>query len=179
MCCYNPFIGEEGNKAWEDKYKSSKLGDKIDIFYQRFETQQDVAKLMMQVDCGVFPARTEGWNLELLEMMSMGKQVITTTYSGHTEYCNRANSFSIDIRNVEPALDGIWFKGQGEWAEIDDIAYNQLVDYMRLIHEQKQKGHCLLNTAGIETAKKFTWENTVKAIVEVLHEKTGDTRPNS
>ena len=55
----------------------------------RVNTSEEVARIMGQVDCGVFPARGEGWNLELLEMMSMGKPVIATNYSGHTQFCDR------------------------------------------------------------------------------------------
>ena len=47
-------------------------------------------------DCGLFPARAEGWNLELLEMMACGKQVIATNYSAHTEFCTKENSILIE-----------------------------------------------------------------------------------
>ena len=52
---------------------------------------------MSQVDCGVFPSRAEGRNLELLEMMSAGKHVITTDYSAHTEFCTKDNAGLVPI----------------------------------------------------------------------------------
>ena len=39
---------------------------------------------MAEAHCGVFPARSEGWNLGLVEMLSMGRHVIATDYSAHT-----------------------------------------------------------------------------------------------
>ena len=123
---------------------------------------------MAQTDCGVFPARAEGWNLELLEMMSCGKQVIATNYSAHTEFCNHNNCLLIDTDNVEPAQDGKWFFGQGNWAKIEQKQFHSLVEHMRMIHDLKQSGKLNINSSGIETAVKFSWENTAKEIVNVL-----------
>ncbi len=47
----------------------------------RVATQRDVAALLAECDCGVFPSRAEGWNLGLLECMSVGLNVIATNYS--------------------------------------------------------------------------------------------------
>ena len=83
MMCDNPFIGNINND-WSELYKKSKLSSKIRIL-PRQKTQKDVRDIMALSDCGVFPSRAEGWNLELLEMMAIGKQVITTNYSAHTQ----------------------------------------------------------------------------------------------
>ena len=82
MMCQNPFYSAEQQNQWERLYKDSKLGEKIRII-PRQNTHQDVYNIMKQADCGVFPARAEGWNLELLEMMACGKHVIATDYSAH------------------------------------------------------------------------------------------------
>jgi glycosyltransferase involved in cell wall biosynthesis len=119
---------------------------------------------MRQVDCGVFPARAEGWNLELLELLSCGKHVITTDYSGHTEFVDRNNAKIVEIDSLEVAEDGIWFHRQGEWAELGQRQLDQTVDHMRYIHKQKQENGPQINLAGIETASKFSWENTVERI---------------
>ena len=94
--CDNPFIGE-GNQNWQNLYKNSKLGSKIRMI-PRQKTHQDVMSIMRQADCGVFPSRAEGWNLELLEMMALGKDVIATNYSAHTEFCNENNCRLIEIK---------------------------------------------------------------------------------
>jgi glycosyltransferase involved in cell wall biosynthesis len=166
MMCQNPFPFAKGEE-WEQKYLNSKLGNKIRLI-SRQPTQKNVYDIMKQVDCGVFPARAEGWNLELLEMMAIGKNVITTNYSGHTEFCNKNNSFLIDIQGLESAYDGIWFKNQGMWASIGESEKNQIINYMRLIHDLKKQNKLLTNQAGIETGKAFTWENSVKKLIKIL-----------
>jgi glycosyltransferase involved in cell wall biosynthesis len=162
----NPFIGDLNNQ-WENVYKSSKLGDKIRII-PRQESQIDIFRIMSQADCGVFPSRAEGWNLELLEMMSCGKNVITTKYSAHTEFCDDNNSRLIEIDNLETAVDGVFFHGKcGLWAEFSEQQKEQLINHMRAIHAEKQQGSLKLNEPGIETAKMFSWDNCVKEIINV------------
>ena len=167
MMCENPFYSREENANWETMYKGSGLGNKIRMI-PRQQTQNDVYNIMIQTDCGVFPARAEGWNLELLEMMSCGKQVIATNYSAHTEFCNHNNCLLIETDDTEPAQDGKWFFGQGNWAKIEDAQFNSLVEHLRMIHDLKQSGNLHTNSGGIATAKKYSWENTAKEIINAL-----------
>jgi len=167
MMCDNPFIGE-GNKNWQDLYKNSKLGSKIRII-PRQKTHQDVMGIMRQADCGVFPSRAEGWNLELLEMMAMGKHVIATNYSAHTEFCTPVNSRLINIDNLETAFDGVFFDGRcGMWAEIAQDQKDATIEYMRDVHTLKQDGQLTLNENGIETGKQFSWKNSAQELINGL-----------
>lgn len=167
MMCDNPFIGE-GNKNWQDLYKNSKLGSKIRII-PRQKTHQDVMGIMRQADCGVFPSRAEGWNLELLEMMAMGKHVIATNYSAHTEFCNNDNCDMVEIENLETAFDGVFFDGQcGLWAEVSNNQKEQIVEHMKKIHTAKQNNELSVNTAGVKTGEKFSWQNSAQELINGL-----------
>lgn len=168
MMCHNPFTFAKGEE-WEKLYTSSKLSDKIRLI-PRQQTQKNVYDIMKQVDCGIFPARAEGWNLELLELMSCGKNVIATNYSGHTEFCNKDNCHLIDITSLELANDGVWFKGQGHWASIQNEQIDQIITYMKNIHQQKQSGDLQINQSGIDTANNFTWKNSAQKIINILKE---------
>lgn len=165
MMCDNPFIGEDGNNDWKNRYSKSKMGSKIRFIpYQK--THRDVYNIIRQIDCGVFPARAEGWNLELLECQSCGKTVIATNYAGHSQFINESNAMLLDVDKIVPAEDGIWFFKQGEWAEPNK---DQLVSNMKKVHAKKQNGSLSLNLEGVETAKKFSWVNTVETILSELH----------
>lgn len=163
MMCENPFLGEKNND-WINYYKSSSIANKI-RFIPRQKYHRDVYNIMRQVDVGVFPVRAEGWNLELLELLSCGKHVITTDYSGHTEFTNRNNSYIVETDKLIQAQDGIWFHGQGEWAELGQRQEDQIINHMRETHRLKQDSELELNLAGIETAIKFSWENTAREIL--------------
>ena len=166
MMCENPFIGQS-NQEWIDRYKHSLLGPKIRII-PRQDTHKDVYNIMRQTDCGVFPARAEGWNLELLEMLACGKSVIATNYSAHTEFCNSDNAMLIDPDGLEQAEDGVFFSGDhGEWASLGEGSKEQLINHMRTFHNTKQTKH-ELNSAGISTANRYTWQNSTKEMLNGL-----------
>jgi len=164
MMNHNPFLSKQQTKEWEDLYTKSKMGHRVSIL-PRVQDHAEVAKVMSEADCGVFPSRAEGWNLELLEMMSMGKQVITTNYSAHTEFCTTDNAHLIPIDELEHAYDGHFFTDDdaGQWATLGSTHVDCLVDHMRNIHKNKQQ----INHSGIATAKEFSWAATAQKILTV------------
>tara|TARA_R110000751_G_scaffold250938_1_gene350433 strand:+ start:128 stop:1192 length:1065 start_codon:yes stop_codon:yes gene_type:complete len=167
MMCHNPFYTDAENKEWESLYTSSKLGSKVKII-PRQKTHRDVYNIMSKVDCGVFPSRAEGWNLELLEMMSCGRHVIATDYSAHTEFCNAENSRLIKVSEKEKAFDGKWFKGQGMWAKLDNNSEEDLINSMKTIHNLKSSSMLNINKEGVKTAIDFSWDNCAEKCVEAI-----------
>jgi glycosyltransferase involved in cell wall biosynthesis len=167
LMCDNPFCSESEKTQWENLYKYSKLGSKIHII-PRQTTQEEVYNIMKQSDCGVFPSRAEGWNLELIEMMSCGKHVITTDYAAHTEFCTTENSYLVPITDIEPSYDGKWFHGQGSWAKFDTDIKNKFIEHMRTIHLLKSQNKLSINKSGIETSKLYSWENTARKIINAI-----------
>ena len=160
MMCSNPFNSPEEENKWLNLYSHPNV--KI---IPRAETQAEVYNIMSQVDCGVFPSRGEGWNLELLEMMSCGKHVIATDYSAHTEFCTKENAGLVTIKDTELAFDNKWFFGQGKWAKIGSHEeWDLSMKMMRFILDKKGT----INQAGIETAKRFCWDNSASKIMDLL-----------
>lgn len=169
MLCYNPVApnAEIYNRDWERSYMNSKMGlaGKIRIV-PRLRSATDVALLVSEADCGVFPSRAEGWNMGLAEMMSAGKHCIATNCTAHTEYCNEDVCDLIEPGPMEEAFDGVWFNGQGEWASLGEAQLEQTVIYMRTLYEGRA------SKGGIAKARmneKFTWDNTAKAIMEATY----------
>ena len=164
MMCDNPFLNQQQTEQWHNYYMQSELGiaGKIKLI-PRVNSNLEVAQIMAKTDCGVFPARAEGWNLELLEMMAMGKQVIATNYAAHTHYCNNSNSLLLEPEGSEPAVDGVWFYGQGAWATLGEDTIKQIVEHMRYVHNNKT-----VNTEGIKTGQKFTWKNSAQTLIKHL-----------
>lgn len=166
LMCDNPFLKREQTEEWKNHYRNNRIAHKI-RFIERVSTHEEVYNIMSKVDCGVFPARAEGWNLELLELMAAGKHVITTNCTAHTEFCTPENARLIDVRDKEPAKDGVWFDGtKGQWSKFDMDTQHDLVAHMRSIHKEKQVGRLMINKAGVDTARHFTWDNTAKEILK-------------
>jgi glycosyltransferase involved in cell wall biosynthesis len=171
MLCMNPFDGfSRTNEDWRRLYMSSEMGASghIDITTTRFTSQNEVAAFMMMGDCGVFPARAEGWNLDLLECLSVGKYAIATDYSGHTEFVTTENCRLIEVSGLEPAIDGKWFDGAGEWAHLGESQEEQLIENLRAVFRSHQESGPTTNVAGVNTAEKFSWTHTATKLLEVI-----------
>ena len=168
MMTTNPFLTPEQDKEWKDLY-TSKLGNKVK-FINRVASHSEVYNIMSQIDCGIFPARTEGWNLEALELMSCGKAVIASNTSGHTEFCNDENSLLVDLEEYEVAYDGKWFHGnKGNWPAITESNMQSFSEHLKSVHNSVQSQSLKINSAGVETAQTFSWENSAKKIVDYIH----------
>jgi len=152
----NSYSSAEEIAEWKKKYSHPKV--KI---FSGVKSHQEIAYLIAESDCGLYPSRAEGWNLELLETMSMNKPVIATNFSAHTEYCTKENSYLIDIDSTESAHDGKAFQGQGNWAKIGQSQNDQIIEYMRHLY----KNRIDTNLAGLETAQKFSWKNSANQIM--------------
>lgn len=166
MHCFNPlrlngYDGPAISQEWAHYYMSSPMGqaDKIICTTNRFGTQAEVASFLQSADVGLFPARAEGWNLELAEMMAMGKPCIVTNYSAHEEFLNKQWG-TIEVDKLEVANDGYFFKGDvGEWAYLGEPQLEQTINYMREAHQRKQEGK------AIECdSLKLNWHDTVKIL---------------
>ncbi len=171
MMCENPFNSPDEDRWWHNKYDDPRV-----VIIPRVESQEEVYNIMRKADCGVFPARAEGWNLEALEMMAGGKQVIISDFSAHTEFCTEENSMLVTIDDTEIAYDGKWFHGQGNWAKIGDNQIKQIAQHMKNVHKRVQNHENTFNVAGVETAKKFSWQNSAGKIMEALNDKPNKDR---
>ena len=90
----------------------------------------------------------------------MGIPVITTNYSAHTEFCNKENSYLVDIDELELAYDGKWFFNQGEWAKIGSKQISGFVDYLK---------HCYQNRITQNNGKlEKTWLDSSKIFSDFL-----------
>lgn len=154
---------EDENIKWETRYKSSVLSNKIK-FIHRVSSHDGVASIIAQSHFGLYPSRAEGWNLDLLETMSVGRTSIVSNYSAHTEFATDLNSILIQPDGLESAWDGIWFHNQGSWMLAGEPFKQSFADNMRLLYEKHQAGEDIYNYNGVETARNFSWGNTAKKI---------------
>ena len=122
---------------------------------------------MAGADCGIFLSRAEGWNLGLLEMMAMGKPVITTNYSGHTEFATPANALLVEVPEVEPAKDGVF--------STDKATGPARSTASRPSHRPPTNSSSTEtirptppNQAGLATGKQFSWDNAAIQMADQL-----------
>lgn len=170
LMCDNPFNSEEENAQWYSLFNTTKHYENGLIkLIPRVATHHQVYNIMSQTDCGVFPSRAEGWNLEAIEMLACGKHIIITDYSAHTQFCCNQNAKLIPIKETELAFDNKWFFGQGSWAKLENNEIDVMIEHMREIHRMKQNNELTINKFGVGTGNRFSWENSAKGIIECLN----------
>jgi glycosyltransferase involved in cell wall biosynthesis len=168
LACHNPFLAAEAMAAATAPFRRSRLAARITLHLKPFATHGDVARLMASADCGVFASRAEGWNLEALELLSCGREVIATAYSGHTAFLTAENARLVEIDALE---DAIGFSDDGgAWAAWGPRQHEQLVEHLRAVHARRREGPLPLNAAGVATAEAFSWDRAAAVLMRAVRE---------
>lgn len=170
MVTDNPFLSNEDKDTWVRYVDSTKHNGRIKLF-PHLQSQEELCRIINMADCGVQVSRGEGFDLPNLELFAASKPVIVSNYSAHTEYCNDKNSTLVPVVNTELAnavnykvstlFDRTHFYGQGSWGVVNT---DDIVSAMRLEFNKGKR----TNVEGLKTAKRFSWENTARKIMENL-----------
>jgi glycosyltransferase involved in cell wall biosynthesis len=164
LACANPFVSRTEMDARLAPFRRSPMAARITLVTSPLPALADIAALMATAHCGVFPSRAEGWNLEALEMLSMGKPVIATSVTGHTEYLNGDNARLIRVDRLEAAVPGM----PGQWSAWGAAQHDQLVAHLRDVHNRRVSGTLGRNDAGIRTAQRYSWDAAADAMLRAL-----------
>jgi glycosyltransferase involved in cell wall biosynthesis len=165
FACHNPFLSRDAFEAQLAPFRRSPMARRITLQISELPTSRDVATLMASADCGVFPARAEGWNLELVEMLAMAKPVIATYATAHTAYLTAENAQLITLGPPESARPAGFLGTWGSWGEAQ---HEQLVNALRAVHRARQNDTLGLNLAGLATARSLSWDNAAEAMLLAL-----------
>ena len=130
--------------------------------------------LYCSTDVFVLPSRGEGWGLPIIEAAAMGLPVVTTWYSGHTQYLEASSVVTVDF-DLEP-IDCPDFKlyypnsdkNWGAWAR-------PRVHSIVLALQQAHQNLPQLRSAALANARKirqkFSWTASVDNAVAVLQHR--------
>lgn len=136
------FNGPAVSEEWANYYEQSDMGKAGKIFVNRqsFRSQQQLAQFFAAAHVGLFPIRAEGWNLEAVEMLSMGKSIITTAYSAALEYYKWPGVYSVPTMRQEIPYDPPFFNGTGIWASFTNEEINMFASHLRLCYDKYRAG---------------------------------------
>lgn len=125
-------------------------------------TDHEMADWYRQLNCYV-SVSTGGWELMPHEALAVGCPVMAPQYGGIAEYLTDQNGYLLHYK-LNPAKDA-WV-GLGDWA-VPDAAH--MVQAMRWVysdpHVALRKGY-----AGAEQMSGYTWERSVRGLIEALYE---------
>lgn len=91
----------------------------------------DVRELYKKAHVGVFPAKAEGIGLPQVECMAMGIPIISSNYSGMSEYVSKDRAIVLENLKEEDIYDPIFFPNKGEFGTwmsptVDELAEKML-----------------------------------------------------
>ena len=159
----NPFP-VDGLNSTEERLKYHGLEDnRIKIL--KFLTRKEYIKLLQNSDVLISCAKSEGWNLPLIESLACGTPSIYTKCSGQLEF-TEGKGLGVEIIGEEPATNGKDnLPGNFYTPDLDDLVdkikdsyYNYNI--WKQFHLKRSK----------EIRNKFSWENQAKLAYKRLNE---------
>lgn len=123
---------ETGCKLWHRIRRAARRDPRIHLV-ERTMRRPELLALFNACDCFVSLHRAEGFGRCVAEALLLGKQVITTGFSGNTDFCHEPRAALVRHRMAPLAAgDYMWGEGQS-WAEPD---LDHAAELMRQIKEQ-------------------------------------------
>jgi len=128
--------------------------------------------LYAAADAFVLPTHGEGWGLPLAEAMAMGLPVVTTNWSGITEFVHQENAFPVPVAQLAESHD---IPAGHRWA-IANVA--NLTAIMQFLVQHPEKGREIGQRARQSMLRNFSQKavgerlmHRVSEIYDTLHER--------
>jgi len=111
----------------------------------------------------------EGWGLPEFQSVALGKHAVILNASAYKEWATESACVLVEPNGKEEAYDGVFFKkgapfNQGNIYTFDEDAFIEGCE--KAVERYKASPE---NTVGLELQNKFTYKNTVEAIMEVMN----------
>ncbi len=158
---------ENALKPWEIpglKEKTCNSDNIIVDFSQKSDSQ--IADLIALSDVVVQPSYSEGFGLSILEAMAMKKLVITTSWSGETEFASPDNVLVVD--SIRFRSDNIQYGEKAVGAYMQKPSTEHLSNLLKYSYSKYNELYMLRENAYV-TAKQLTWDNTAKTILSHIY----------
>jgi FkbM family methyltransferase len=157
----NPFPFD-GMKTTEERIKHHNIDTK-NIKFLNFPSREDYVKYLQESNVFISCARSEGWNLPLIEAMSCGLPSIYSNWGGQLQFA-KDKGIPVSIEKLRPA--NIEHKDwPGEYCEPD---WNDLKSKMRFAYEY----HSEIKELSIKESniihENFNWEKIAKNASDIL-----------
>jgi glycosyltransferase involved in cell wall biosynthesis len=144
------------------------------VRYSQVIPEDQMPHLYRAAHCFVLPSRGEGICLPPMEASLCGLPVITTNWSGQTEYVKPENSYLIDIDRLEVVKRGVmrihYWDGHEFPALTDEKVRKQLKQCMRNVYENYEQARGRNKQLQELIHKDFTWDRSVDKITVRLKE---------
>ena len=142
------------------------------IFVEKILSDDELPEFFSSYDCLVTPTKGEGFGLPGLQSLAVGVPIITTNYSGVTEYAQESNSVLLAPEGFETPrspLDGYYQFSGCIWPFISVM---QLRKAMRKVYENYSVEESKVILGRPELARRFGYNEVGKQFDKVIGELT-------
>jgi autotransporter strand-loop-strand O-heptosyltransferase len=155
----NPF-SNDGLKTTEERLKHYGLDDeRIKVLH--FPSRDEYINILKSCHCFVSCARSEGWNLPLIEAMACGTPSIYSNCSGQLEFAE-GRGIPVNILGEKPANKSSYNHFNEMVGNYYEPDFNHLSEMMRLVYEKYDKFKELAIVDSKYLIKEFSWENVAR-----------------
>lgn len=151
-------------KDIKEKYKNKNLPE-IELLEHRFG---NIATAYKKTDALINVAVSEGFGLPLLEAMACGKLAAAPRYGGVLDFLDRDNSLLIDTREMyaDPELQ---YWQANKYARVGFPLKDSIKKVMRSLYNDHDILHKRFDNNMKQIVEKFTWDNSVKLIIDLFN----------
>jgi autotransporter strand-loop-strand O-heptosyltransferase len=163
----NPF-SNDGLKTTQERLKYYNL-DSDKIIVLSFPSREDYVKLIKSCNVFLSCARSEGWNLPLIEAMASGTPSIYSNCSGQLQFA-KDKGIPVEILGEKPSSDSSYNHFNSTVGNYYEPNFEDLKSKMLMVynHYDSFKSKSLLESEQIR--KDFNW----RRIAEIGYEKIND-----
>ena len=152
----------DGLKSTDERVKHYEINTK-NIKFLKFPPRDEYVKHLQTADVFISCARSEGWNLPLIESMSCGTPSIYSDWGGQLQFA-RGKGIPVGIKGLRPA--NIEHKEwPGEYCEPD---WDDLKSKMRFAYESNLDIRKKTLKESKEIHDKFNWDTVAKGASDIL-----------
>jgi FkbM family methyltransferase len=155
----------DGMNSTEERIDYHKINTE-NIKFIKFTPREDYIKYLQEGHVFVSCARSEGWNLPLIEAMACGTPSIYSNWGGQLEFAE-GKGIPVKISHMRPAnIEHKNFPGEycePDWEDLGNQMLNAYNDY------NKHKSFAMVEAAEIQN--EFNWDNIAKIACDILERK--------
>jgi glycosyltransferase involved in cell wall biosynthesis len=141
-----------------------------------YQTNEELANLYRSANVFLFPTKAEGWGLPLIEAAASGLPVITTFYSGQTEFLQDIKSSCVfvnyELQTIDcPEYQEFYHTPDGNYGKWAVTTVNEVAKAMRHAYTN----YSALNAQAIKNSEiirtRWSWANCAIKSLEILKKR--------
>lgn len=171
---YNHFLNSDPNKCKEineSLVRNYCGGDYFNfIQYPYFGSLQEVNESYNCADLVVDGSGGESWSLPSFHCVGLGKHAVLHNCTGIKSWATAANATLVEPSGKIPAIDGLFFKGEGSNFNVGnfyDFTDEDLKKAIESALEKVKKNK--VNSEGLKIQEQFTWKKFSEKVLSNMN----------